>query len=116
MSSGAIDGAALLDSIEDRGVALWLKRRLAVSLTPQKGAAERFRVGILRLAKQQLETQLQSLRLEIARAREAANHELAEQLLQARTMIAAQVAQLASELKSATSRGSSLITGTTTRQ
>lgn len=116
MSSGAIDGAALLESIEDSRVALWLKRRLAVSLTPQKGAEERLRVGILRLAKQQLEAQLQSLRLEIAKAREAANHELADQLIQTRALIASQVTQLAHELTSATSRGSSLISGNTTRQ
>lgn len=116
MSSGAVDGIALLESIEDDGVALWLKRRLAVSLTPLKGAEERLRVGILRLAKQQLEAQLQTLRLEIARAREAAQHDLAEQLIQTRALIAAQVTQLAHELKSATSRGSSLITGNTTRQ
>jgi DNA primase len=112
---GTIDGASLVQAVEGRPVKAWLESRLAVSLIGEKGAREGFRVGVLRLAKRQIEQELPRLRARILDARRAGDDSLAESLMTERVVLERAVRELDQELSLAMSRGASLGQGSTTR-
>lgn len=112
---GVLDGPSLVERIEGSSVRAWLARRLAVSLTGEKGAKEGFRLGALRLAKRQIERELRRLREEILEARRAGNDALADSLLADRVALEREVGELDKVLSSAMSRGASPDQGSTTR-